>query len=205
MFGRSCWRLLFVLLVVMEPIYSAGQRAPVAAADVDSRVPRLIRPPMAEPIIALRRPSSGEANALPELARSAGTIVGGTVTSIERRAATRGHAIETVAITLRVEHAIRGATPGDTFTFVQWIGLWSAGQRYRSGERVLLFLYPPSKLGLSSCVSAPLGRFPLDQFSRVLMDAQQLSAFRTDPVIGGKSRASLSDFALAVRQASEEE
>ena len=35
--------------------------------------------------------------------------------------------------------------------------------------------------------------------------AQHLSAFRKDPVLGGKSRVAFSDFALAVRRAGEEE
>ena len=132
-------------------------------------------------------------------------IFSGTVTGVVRHAATTGQAMETVSITFHVENAIRGATPGDEVTIRQWIGLWSGGQRYRLGERALLFLYPPSKLGLTSCVGWPLGRFNLDPQGRVLLSAQQLSAFRRDPVLGGKSRVSFRDFALAVRQAAGEE
>jgi len=139
------------------------------------------------------------------MARAAGTIFSGTVTAIARHPATQGQAIETVAITFHVEKAFRGVTPGEDFTISQWIGLWSAGQRYRVGERVLLFLYPPSKLGLTSCVASPIGRFRIDPVGRVLLSAQHLSAFRADPVLGGKSRVSFTDFALAVRQASGEE
>ena len=104
-----------------------------------------------------------------------------------------------------MENAIRGATPGEDLTISQWIGLWSGGQRYRVGERVLLFLYPPSKLGLTSCVAGAIGRFAIDPWGRVLLSAQHLSAFRADPVLGGKSRIRFSEFALAVRQAGEEE
>jgi len=110
-----------------------------------------------------------------------------------------------VAITFRVEQAIRGVTPGDDLTISQWMGLWSSGQRYRVGDRLLLFLYPPSKLGLTSCVGGPMGRFALDPWGRVLLSAQHLSAFRTYPLLGGKSRVRFSDFALAVRQARGEE
>ncbi|SPF31618.1 exported hypothetical protein [Candidatus Sulfotelmatobacter kueseliae] len=137
---------------------------------------------------------------LPWLARSAGMIFSATVTGIARRPATSGQAFETVAITFRVENSIRGATPGEDLTVMQWMGLWSSGQRYRIGERALLFLYPPSKLGLTSCVGGPLGRFAVDPRGRVLLSAQQLSAFRQDSVVGGKSRVSFRDFALAVRQ-----
>jgi hypothetical protein len=141
----------------------------------------------------------------PLIARAAGAIFSGTVISIARHAATQGQAVETVAITFHVENAIRGATPGEDLTISHWIGLWSGGQRYRVGERVLLFLYPPSKLGLTSCVAGGMGRFTIDPWGRVLLSAQHLSAFQTDPVLGGKSRVRIGDFALAVRRASEEE
>jgi hypothetical protein len=141
----------------------------------------------------------------PQIAHAAGTIFSGTVTGIARRPATRSQAVETVAITFHVERALRGATPGDDLTISQWIGLWSTGQRYRIGERVLLFLYPPSELGLTSCVAGPMGRFSIDPKGRVLLSAQHLSAFRTDSVLGGKSRVVFSDFALAVQRASEGE
>jgi hypothetical protein len=139
------------------------------------------------------------------IARAAGTIFSGTVTAIARRPASPSQAVETVAITFHIENAIRGATPGEDLTISQWIGLWSSGQRYRVGERVLLFLYPPSKLGLTSCVAGAMGRFAIDPRGRVLLSAQHLSAFRADPVLGGKSRVSFSDFASAVRRASEDE
>jgi hypothetical protein len=70
---------------------------------------------------------------------------------------------------------------------------------------VLLFLYPPSKLGLTSSVAGEMGRFTVDLWGHVLLSAQHLSAFRADPLLGGKSRLTLSDFAMAVRRASEEE
>ena len=132
-------------------------------------------------------------------------IFSATVTGIAYRPTAGGQAIETVAITFHVENAIRGATPGQEVTIRQWIGLWSSGQRYRTGERALFFLYSPSKLGLTSCVGWPMGRFNLDPQGRVLLSAQQLSAFQLDPVLGGMSRVSFHDFALAVRQATEEE
>jgi len=142
---------------------------------------------------------------LPLLARSAGMIFSATVTGIARHPATSAQAFETVAITFRVENSIRGATPGEDLTVTQWMGLWSSGQRYRIGQRALLFLYPPSKLGLTSCVGGPMGRFAIDPRGRVLLSAQQFSAFRQDSVVGGKSRVSFRDFALAVRQAAGEE
>jgi hypothetical protein len=141
----------------------------------------------------------------PQFVRAAGTIFSGTVTKIERRAATGGQSVETVSVTFHVENAVRGATPGQNLTVTQWIGLWASGQRYRVGERVLLILYPNSKLGLTSAVGGSLGRFAVDRAGWVLLTAEHVAAFRGDPVLGGKSRARFGDFALAVRHASEEE
>jgi hypothetical protein len=138
------------------------------------------------------------------IARAAGTIFSGTVTAIVHHPPTRLQSVDTVAITFHVQGAMRGATPGELLTISQWMGLWSSGQRYRIGERVLLFLYPPSKLGLSSCVGTPLGRFRVDPVGHILLSPQHLLAFRADPVLGGKSQAKFSDFARAVQRASGE-
>lgn len=204
MHGRSCAHLLAISLLILAPHDLCGQSGRVDdPAEFTIHVsPRVTAPARSD----LRRPVPVMGTiSLPVIARAAGTIFSGTVTSIARRPATRAQAVETVAITFRVENAIRGATPGESLTISQWIGLWSAGQRYRVGERVLLFLYPPSKLGLTSCVAAGMGRFAIDPGGRVLLSAQHLSAFRADPVLGGKPRVRFSDFARAVRRASEEE
>lgn len=161
--------------------------------------PLPVRPPIPGPInipVRIR---------FPALVRASGMVFSGTVKHIERRPATADRAVETAAITFHIDQAIRGVTSGEDLTISQWIGLWSSGQRYRIGEHVLLFLYPPSKLGLTSCIAGPMGRFELDAQGRVLLSAQHLAAFRSDPVVGGKSRVRLSDFASAVRRASEEE
>jgi len=214
MHGRSCTCLLALSLLFLAPAFLSGQSGRVdpapdftlpfppdrpgdvgQALSIDRLRPHLPIPPGTPPITI----------GFPVIARAAGTIFSGTVTAIARRPATRGQAVETVAITFHVESAIRGVKPGEELTIAQWIGLWSAGQRYRVGERVLLFLYPPSKLGLTSCVGGAIGRFTVDPWGHVLLSAQHLSAFRMDPVLGGKSRVRFSDFALAVRHAAEED
>ncbi len=140
------------------------------------------------------------------LAHAAGIIFSGTVTKIERSSTDiPGQAVGTVVITFHVENAIRGARSGGTLKISQWIGLWSSGQRYRVGERTLLFLYPRSKVGLTSCVGIAMGRFAVDSSGNVWPSPQQVLAFRTDPVLGGKSQWRISDFASAVRWADEEE
>jgi hypothetical protein len=206
MFGRSCWSLLVTLFLIVPLALVRGQSDRInPAPEFSLPLPGFTQPPGRDPTTTLPLPVPPVTIGFPPIARAAGTIFAGTVTTVARHPATGGEAIETVAITFHVDNAIRGATPGETITVLQWMGLWSSGQRYRIGERVLLFLYPPSKLGLTSCVAASLGRFRIDPVGRVLLSAEHLSAFRTDPVLGGRSRVSLSDFALAVRRATEEE
>ncbi len=209
MHGRSCRCLLAIAVLALAPAFGRGQSGRFRSAPESTMVPTAEagQPPTND----LRRPvpvsppGAPPGIGFPLIARAAGTIFSGTVTSVARRSATAGQPVETIAITFHIENAIRGATPGEDFTISQWIGLWSGGQRYRVGERVLLFLYPPSKLRLTSCVAGGMGRFQIDRWGRVLLSAQHLSAFRTDPVLGGKSRVRFRDFALAVRRASEEE
>ena len=113
-------------------------------------------------------------------------------------------AIATVLVTLHVDRAIRGVRNGETLTIRQWAGVWATGQHYQVGQRLLLFLYPPSRLGLTSAVGGPLGRFALDSAGRIVLSPQQLSAFRADPLLSGKSRVVFSDLVQDVRRASGE-
>jgi hypothetical protein len=205
------WLLLLAIsVVILLPPMTRGQSDQIASTSPDFAIPlppRITQPPTVEPPEPFPWPVRVPRSPIgfPQIARPAGMVFSGTVTAIARRPATHGQAIETVAITFHVEQAIRGATPGEDLTITQWMGLWSSGQRYRIGERLMLFLYPPSKLGLTSSVGGGLGRFAVDPVGRVLLTAQHLSAFRQDAVVGGKSRISVRDFALAVRRASQEE
>jgi len=206
MVGRSVGCLL-VLFATALPVFVAAQapryQRPTPEFLVQPASPEL----SGRAIVRLpRRPvlPPGEC-VFPRFVRAAGMIFSGTVTKIERQPANAGQTLETIAVTFHIEHAIRGTTSGRELTITQWIGLWSSGQRYRVGERVLVFLYPPSKLGLTSSVGGPLGRFNIDVAGQVLLSPQHITAFRKDPVLGGRSRARFSDFALAVRHAREEE
>jgi hypothetical protein len=225
MHGRSCVRLLALALLVVPATALLSQErrersdfdrrdpANLAAAtnrsaDAHGRYPLDPSSPSPLPTPGIPRTPPGttrQAFGFPQLARAAGLIFSGTVTGIARRPATGAQSVETVAISFHVESAIRGTVPGAYLTISQWIGTWSDEQRYRVGDRLLLFLYPPSKLGLTSCVGGPLGRFLVDPMRRVTLSPQHVLTFRADPILGGKSRAALSDFVLAVRQAQENE
>ncbi|HEV3512076.1 MAG TPA: hypothetical protein VGS05_10265 [Candidatus Sulfotelmatobacter sp.] len=213
MTGNRASCLLAILLCTLGVYFLAAQTArPVAPVSREplsglaARLPAIVAPPSPlPPPIAPHLPIRPTGFGFSDLVRASGMIFSGTVTAIERRPANSSEALATVAITFHIDQALRGARAGQNVTISQWVGLWSSGQRYRVGERVLLFLYPRSKLGLTSCVAGTIGRFQVDAWGRVLLSAQHLSALRTDPVLGGKSRLRFSDFALAVRQAGEEE
>jgi hypothetical protein len=203
---RRCL-LLFVCLLLMTAWPLHGQMERARASDLDARPaipPNSFLSPhdLAMPV----RPAAPIVPVLlPQLVRSAGAIFVGTVTAISRSPVTRKDAVATVAIAFHVNQGLRGTTTGQNFTLHQWAGLWNSGQqRYRIGEQALLFLYPPSKLGLSSCVSAALGHFRLDRRGRVLLSPEHVSAFRNDPFLGGKPLINMEDFAWAVGRAGAE-
>ena len=77
-------------------------------------------------------------------------------------------------ITFHVDQGIRGVRSGQTITVREWIGPLLPIDRYFVGERVLLFLYPPSKLGLTSPVGGSLGRFNLDSAGNVVLRPEYL-------------------------------
>jgi hypothetical protein len=134
--------------------------------------------------------------------RPAGYIFAGKVLAIHYEPVTASGQVPTVRITFQVQDGIRGARAGESVTIREWAGLWNAGERYRVGERVVLFLYPPSKLGLTSPVGAALGRFAIDQSGHVMMDNRQASMIGGlepgMPILRGRIR--LRDFTRVVRR-----
>ena len=62
----------------------------------------------------------------------------------------------------RIDRPIAGVKSGQILTIHEWAGAWSRQPALRSGDRVLLFLYPPSRLGLTSPVGGQQGQIRLD-------------------------------------------
>lgn len=113
------------------------------------------------------------------LSRAAGIIFSGVVLQVERPA----NSTSTTQITFRVEQGLRGVRAGQVIRIREWGGLWNTGERYTKGERVLLFLYPRNKLGLTSPIGGRVGRFAVDSAGRVLVaDPQQLRQPRPVPL-----------------------
>jgi len=106
--------------------------------------------------------------------QNAGYIFSGTVKAVERVGPTNAASVPVMRITFLVESGIRGVRNGQTLTIREWAGLWDAGERYRPGERVMLFLYPPSKLGLTSPVGGSRGRFVVGTNGRIILSPRRL-------------------------------
>lgn len=142
------------------------------------------------------------------LNRNAGYIFDGTVLSVKRVAQDETGSVATVAITFRVEQAIRGTRFGQVLTIREWAGLWNSGERYRTGERLLLFLYSPSKLGLTSPVGGPMGRFAVDSNGNALLESRHFSSLTFGPAarrqLRQTNRVNARTVAVAIQRADSE-
>jgi hypothetical protein len=110
-----------------------------------------------------------------------GMIFSGTALRVEHLAAESG-GVASTRITFRVQTAIRGVRVGQVIAIREWDGLWNGGERYRPGERVLLFLFPKSRLGLTSPVGGRLGRFRVDEAWRVEVPGDAGGGGRPKPI-----------------------
>jgi len=220
------WRLLAVLLPIFVPstllpaqdiaVDRSAVIGPVADRGLDlkpvpNRSPLRYPAPLTAiwiPTVTLPRPdpippgtiSSQPDIFLEQLVRTAGIIFAGSVTSVGTRTSSPGLGHASTVITFQVEHAIRGASVGQNLTIHEWAGLWSRGERYRVGEHVLLFLYAPSKLGLTSPVAGPMGRFAVDSRGLIVMSPHHIAIVNSDPMLAGKTAVPYADFAVAVRR-----
>jgi len=223
----SCWRLLAafslifaapMLLYGQDAAYGLSTRVQVLAPDPSSLsysvhlAPVRIPPSPNVPAHCPGAPGTGTFQQLAfqqlvfqQLVRAAGIIFSGRVTFIGHAASSSHPDPSSTTVTFRVEHAIRGTSRGRNLTIHEWAGLWTSGERYRVGERVLLFLYSPGKLGLTSPVAGAMGRFAMDSQGQILMSALHVANLAADPLLGGKTVVPYADFALAVRRSSGEE
>lgn len=133
-----------------------------------------------------------------QIVPAAGIIFSGHVTSVWRAPTPGGITPASTQITFHVDQGMRGTSSGELLTIHEWAGLWDRGERYLVGEGVFLFLYTPSKLGLTSPVAGASGRFAVDSQNRIVMSAQNMATFAADPVIGGKTVVPFPDFQRAI-------
>jgi hypothetical protein len=115
------------------------------------------------------------------LTSQAGYIFLGKVAAVSRRAASNAQEVATMQITFHVEQGLRGAPSGSELTVAEWAGLWNGAERYRVGDRVLLFLYPNSKLGLTSPVGGRQGRFEVNASGQVVLRPEHAVLLANEP------------------------
>lgn len=122
------------------------------------------------------------------LARPAGMIFSGTVVAIEPEAA-RDRPPSAVRVTFRVDDAVRGCVTGDTIAISEWAGPWSRADRYRPGEKLLLFLYARNGKGLTSPVAGDLGVLRLGPQGALQLTSAQAELFGlTHPALHSPAR-----------------
>jgi hypothetical protein len=167
-------------------------------------VPPRFSPPLNLPL-RYPTPPTRPITGLKQIVQAASIIFSGHVTFVGRSGPASGQAPAATIVTFQVEQAIRGTTTGQNLTIHEWAGLWNRGERYRVGEHVLLFLYPPSKFGLTSPVSGPLGRFALDPLGKVVIGNQHEVVFAADPVLGGRTAIPSPEFIHAIERVGSEE
>lgn len=123
--------------------------------------------------IALPAGAIGRPLDLATMTERAGNIVVGRIANLRVGPHPKYHNVAALYVTVKVEEMLKGA-PAETFTFMQFSGLMpaegsakglSAAQSlpdvpaYRVGEELVLFLYPPSKVGFTSPVGGSQGKF----------------------------------------------
>lgn len=133
-----------------------------------------------------------------------GYVFAGTVKAVVPIKPRHPDGVAVMRITFYVDKGYRGVHTGQTFSIHEWAGLWKNGEHYLPGEHVMLFLFPPSKLGLTSPV--PNGRFPVDPGGRIIIPSPRRPSSPSH--LQGQSppglRISLRDLGLALRRVEQE-
>lgn len=111
-----------------------------------------------------------------QLSRRAGMIFSGTVLTAAERSAVNNRTTPAVQLSFRVERAIAGVDQGQVLAVHEWAGAVSMHRPMRSGQHFLIFLYPPSRLGLTSPVGGPLGQVALDASGRNVSGSERQTA-----------------------------
>jgi hypothetical protein len=132
---------------------------------------------------------------LEQLSRRAGIIFAGTVVRVEVPEKAESPEISRfVQVTFRVDDGIRNANSGELITIREWAGLWrtGSGERYRLGEKLLMFYYPPNGSGTTSSVAGSAGRFTINAQDQIHVTTERKqSLFRAARLRGFEQDANL--------------
>ena len=115
-----------------------------------------------------------------QLSRRAGMIFAGTVLTAATKTAATDRAVPVatpaVQLSFRVDEAIAGVKRGQVLSIHEWAGAWSMHRPMSKGQHILIFLYPPSRLGLTSPVGGSLGQVALDPSGKNVSEYMQKPA-----------------------------
>jgi hypothetical protein len=149
-----------------------------------------------------------------QLSRRAGLIFAGTVLSAGPQTSATvterlDRAVQVVELTFHVDHPIAGVEPGQVLTIHEWAGAWSLQRPMRRGEHILIFLYAPSRLGLTSPVGGVRGQIALEGSGQNILEAVARSQVQDDRSLTlsptvlrvPNARATVAQLARAIRAA----
>jgi hypothetical protein len=150
-----------------------------------------------------------------QLSRRAGMIFAGTVLASANQPTTteqsRLGATQSIQLRFRVDCAITGVVVGQILTIHEWAGAWSMDRPPLRGQHILIFLYPPSRLGLTSPVGGALGQVGLDASGRMVAERRSAAnvnairdSFQQPRVIGAARTVSVIQLERAIRDARSE-
>ena len=88
-----------------------------------------------------------------------------------------------------MDEAIAGVEPGQVLTIHEWAGAWSMHRPMSKGQHILIFLYPPSRLGLTSPVGGSLGQVALDPSGKSVVEQKPVAAIGLRNASSTRSRA----------------
>lgn len=140
-----------------------------------------------------------------QMSRDSGMIFSGTVLGIEAAGERDPQHVPIVKVTFHVDHAIAGVHAGREVTIREWAGAWTQHPMH-TGQRVLLLLYPQSRLGLTSPVGGALGQVELSGKNTVVPPAfvsgtENSLQLRHPPERKSRARISLAQLERAIRSA----
>ncbi len=139
--------------------------------------------------------------ALRSLVRAAGIIFSGQVIAVQHEAGQVAEISSATIVTFHVEDAFRGAFPGERLKVREWAGLWPRGETYRVGDRVLLFLYRPSRLGFTSPVHSTVGRFEMNPPDTIVLNPWQTEFLSGSREWRNQTHVPYAKFASSIRRA----
>jgi hypothetical protein len=134
------------------------------------------------------------------LSQRAGMIFAGTVLSSGSQTVRMDRSVAAIELRFRVDRPIAGVDAGQVLTIHEWAGASSGHRPLRRGEHILIFLYPPSRLGLTSPVGGSLGQIGLDSTGQYVAVTHQ-AITQSNRSLPARSLIKVSQLERAIRAA----